>query len=100
MNRYAGKPMLRLLECYVLHSISKLSASEAENLRKIEPKLSTTFNATGTWYEIVAKQMNFPAELPGKIVEIWEAYSKHSLYLNKDPDATQFAMQFVDENFS
>ena len=41
MDRYAGKPFLRLLECYVLAAIGELSDEQQATLRAMEPKLAS-----------------------------------------------------------
>jgi hypothetical protein len=46
-ERYVGKPMLRLLELYVLWSVDHLSENDASRLQAMAPKLTGTFAATG-----------------------------------------------------
>ncbi len=60
MDRYAGKPFLRLLECYVLFAIGQLDEHQQETLQHMEPKLADVYNLSGTWLDIVSSQMAFP----------------------------------------
>lgn len=99
MSRYAGKPFLRLLECYVLAVIGRLDEAQQNTLRLMEPKLQETYGAKGSWMEIVDVQMDFPNSLHGKIREIWQKNLSQAESLGVDIDANKFAVQFVDENF-
>ena len=67
MDRYAGKPFLRLLECYVLSLIGQLDDGQQEKLHRMEPKLAGVYGAEGTWFEIVGAQMDFPPSMPNQI---------------------------------
>lgn len=98
-DRYDGKPFLRLLESYVLWSIDRLDPASAEGLVGMQPKLQEVYGQTGTWQEIVARQMEFPDTLPETIKSIWErgAAKAHEQGLAVDP--SEFARQFVDTNF-
>lgn len=100
MDRYAGKPFLRLLECYVLNAIGQLDAQQAESLRRMEPKLANLYGTQGSWVEIVSSQMDFPATLPAQINAIWEKGLLQARQQGMAIDPNEFAMAFVDENFS
>lgn len=100
MDRYAGKPFLRLLECYVLSAIGELDTKQEESLRRMEPKLASVYGAQGSWIEIVSAQMDFPATLPGQIKGIWEKGVSQARQQGLAVDPNEFAMAFVDENFS
>ena len=70
MQRYAGKPFLRLLECYVLWAAGELSAEEEEKLQAMTPKLRQVYNRRGSWQEIVIGEMEFPPDLPQYIKSV------------------------------
>ncbi|MFZ6875854.1 hypothetical protein ACO0LF_27610 [Undibacterium sp. Di27W] len=99
MNRYEGKPFLRLLECYVLAAIDQLDAGQSEALKNMEPKLAAVYNTSGTWVEIVRDQMDFPESLPKKIREIWESNLVKLRANGVSIDPNEFAMAFIDQNF-
>ena len=63
-ERYQGKPLLRLIELYVLHSIGHLAEKDAVNLEQVTAKLSQTYGISGAWHEIIAKVMEFPEGMP------------------------------------
>lgn len=99
MNRYEGKPLLRLLECYVLAAIDQLDDAQRAALERMEAKLSAIYNRSGTWLEIIRDEMEFPESLPVKIREVWEN-NLARLRANGQPiDPNEFAVAFVDQNF-
>ena len=99
MNRYEGKPFLRLLECYVLAAIDQLDAGQSEALKNMEPKLAAVYNTSGTWLEIVHDQMDLPESFPIKIREVWESNLARLQASGVSVDPNEFAMAFVDQNF-
>jgi hypothetical protein len=99
MQRYEGKPLRRLLECYVLSAIDKLDEEQCEALRGIESKLALTYNRSGTWREIIHDEMGFPDSLPIKIREVWEDNLARIRDNGGEIDPNEFAMAFVDQNF-
>jgi hypothetical protein len=99
MNRYEGKPLLRLLECYVLAAIDQLDDAQRGTLHRLEPKLSAVYHRSGTWLEIIRDEMEFPESLPMKIREVWETNLARMRANGVAVDPNEFAMTFVDQNF-
>ncbi|GLR12987.1 hypothetical protein GCM10007907_17770 [Chitinimonas prasina] len=99
MDRYAEKPFLRLLECYVLNAIGKLEESQRMALQQMEPKLRDVYKIDGSWVDIVAEQMDFSSELNEQLRSIWNGYAEYVRRQGLEPDPSKFATQFVDENF-
>jgi hypothetical protein len=99
MSRYDGKPFLRLLDCYVLRAIGALDQQQEISLRSMEPKLSSVYGVDGSWFEIVAKQMDFPDSLPVQINEIWVSGKAKAEHQGLSVDPIEFTKQFVDTNF-
>ena len=99
MDRYEGRPLGRLVECYVLDVIGQLHDSQREALQKMEPRLTRVFKIEGTWRDIVVSVMGFPETLPSKIEMLWEKNlgiaKAQGAYVIPD----EFAMAFVDQNF-
>ncbi|QXI31596.1 hypothetical protein HU752_023320 [Pseudomonas vanderleydeniana] len=98
MNRYEGKPFLKLVDLYVLKSIDGIEPEQLSMLAQLEPKLRETYAMQGTWFEIVAKQMDFPDELPGRINALWISYSERMRKEGIDADPMMFTYGFVDSN--
>lgn len=70
--RYDGKPLLRLIELYVLWAIGQLSAPDASAMEAMTPKLRKVYATDGTWQQIIAGVLHFPPDLPGAIRELWD----------------------------
>ena len=99
-DRYEGKPFLRLLDSYVLDTIGHLDAANSTWLTEAEPFFRATYNAQGSWREIVEKQMQFPAGMAASIRELWTKGSARFVEANGHaPEPMQFTVMFVDENF-
>lgn len=99
MSRYDGKPFLRLIDCYVLSSMGHLSEQQEYTLNMMAPKLSEALGLSGSWFEMVETQMEFPPSLPLKIKQIWEDGKAKAEALGYTADPGEFARQFVDTNF-
>ena len=99
-GRYDGKPLLRLVDSYVLDAIGHLPPEVDAKMTEMEPKFRQAFGDTGTWREMVAKQMRFPADLPGAIREVWEkGRVRFRAAQGGEPDPGEFTQTFVDTNF-
>jgi hypothetical protein len=99
MNRYDGKPFLRLLDSYVLDAIGQLSDEQRVGLRVMEPKLNAVYKASASWQEIVRTQMNLPPSFPESIRTVWQAYLGAAKTQGLSVHPHEFVERFVDENF-
>jgi hypothetical protein len=92
MDRYEGKPFLKLLEAYVLSRIGKLSPDAAATLRRMEPTLRKTFGRQGTWDEIVSAVMQFDEGAGDAVRRDWARWvGEHG-----DRDPAAFARSVAD----
>jgi len=98
--RYQGKPLLRLLELFVLNSISELSDAEAEGLNKMQPKLSSLYGRQGSWDQIIASIIGFPDNMPALIRENWTRNQVIAKTNSLELTPQQFAEMFVDQNLA
>jgi hypothetical protein len=98
-SRYDGKPLLRLLELYILHVLGELPPPEQESLERLAPKLQAVYGGNGPWDDAVAAAVRMPAEMPQVIREMWEK-NLEIARANNVPALTpqKFAEMFVDEN--
>jgi hypothetical protein len=55
MSRYAGKPFLRLLECYVLDAIGELSDEQQATLLAPVPRSTLKISRSTLWTPISLK---------------------------------------------
>ncbi len=98
--RYQGKPLLRLLECYVLWAIDELGAGEATALREMTPKLQGIYRVDGTWQDILASIMQMPPNLPTLIRTLWDKNSEIARKAGSTLTPQAFAEMFVDQNLA
>ncbi|MBR0712096.1 hypothetical protein [Bradyrhizobium liaoningense] len=99
-RRYEGKPLLRLLELYVLRAIDELPQVDQQNLDKMAPKLQAIYGGGGTWHEAVAAAVHMPLDMPSKIRGIWVRNCEIARTNGVTLGAQTFAEMFVDENFA
>lgn len=100
-DRYTDKPFLRFVDAYVLQAIGHLDAATDAHCTAMVPQLQKSFGLAGSWTEIVAQQMKFPPDLPAQILRIWEeGKARFKQGHGEAADPVQFAMIFVDRNFS
>ncbi|TGP17897.1 MULTISPECIES: hypothetical protein [unclassified Mesorhizobium] len=98
--RYDGKPLLRLLELYVLKAIGELSKESEDSLNAMAPQLRAIYGGNGRWDDAIAKALHMPDTMPDAIRDMW----KKNLKIAHDNKVTltpqQFAEMFVDNNFA
>jgi hypothetical protein len=97
--RYDGKPLLRLLELYVLKAIDQLPPLDQETLTRLAPKLQALYGGKGQWHEAIEAAVRMPADMPQLIRDMWEK-NLEIARANNVPALTpqKFAEMFVDEN--
>ena len=98
-SRYEGRPFLRLLESYVLCALDSLTEPDRAQLEAMTPELQETFQRKGTWQEIVAAEMHFPADCPATIARNWEENKKRASEKGLQLKPQQFA-QFLADKWS
>jgi len=98
-SRYDGKPLLRLLELYVLKTIGELQESDAKTLELMAPKLRATYGMSGNWDEVIASVAGLSDGAPDAIQNMWkenfELAKKNGVRLTPQ----KFSEMFVDANF-
>jgi hypothetical protein len=99
-DRYHGKPMLRLLEAYVLWSIDRLPPETEPGLDAMAPKLTDLFGGDGTWQSAIASTMELPANMPVLIRERWTHNTGIAAKNDVRLSPQQFAEMFVDANLT
>jgi len=99
-SRYQGKPLLRLLECYVLWAIGQLPDKEAQAMEEMTLKLQQLYQTTGTWQEVISKVMELPPTMPEMIRGLWAKNTAIAKANNVELSPQQFAEMFVDQNLA
>lgn len=90
--RYHGRPILRLVECYALATVGKLSPRDETRLDALTPWLQRVFGSGGSWREIVEAKMAFDEGTARGISHGWELYCREC----GDADPESFARAFAD----
>lgn len=98
--RYDGKPLLRLLELYVLGAIGELAQSEHDRLNAMAPKLQAIYGGGGQWQDAVAAAVHMPSEMPAAIRDMWARNLEIARVNGVTLPPQQFAEMFVDENLA
>jgi hypothetical protein len=100
-RRYDGKPLLRLLDSYVLWVIGELRDEQESLLEQMAPMLRQTWNRSQElWHEVLVAEMHFPATMPTAIREIWQKNQAIAATSGVTLTPLDFAYMFVDQNFS
>lgn len=99
-SRYQGKPLLRLLECYVLWAIGALPERDATALQEMTPKLQSIYHMQGDWQEIIASVVQLPSNMPTVIRKMWTKNTEIAQRSGVTLTSQQFAEMFVDQNLS
>ena len=100
-SRYDGKPLLRLLELYVLHALGELPQAEQESLERLAPKLQSIYGGNGQWHEALEAGVRMPADMSPVIREMWAKNLEIAQAKNVPALSPQkFAEMFVDENLT
>ena len=91
-TRYEGKPLLRLVELYVLHAIGQLAQSDEKALLKLAPKLASLYGREGSWREILAAELRLPSDFETQVMQAWRTRQA----VSGSQSAQVFAEEFVD----
>jgi hypothetical protein len=98
--RYRGKPLLRLLECYVLWCIHELSQADINTLQEMTPKLQEVYHMQGEWQSIIAAVMEWPSDFPEEIRALWQRNIEIARRSGVMLTPQQFAEMFADQNIA
>ncbi len=98
-TRYEGRPLLRLLECYVLWAVDALSDADAARLSEMTPRLRSIYRADGNWPDVLAQVMEMAPDTPERIRELWAKNQEIAMRNSATLTPQQFAEVFVDQNW-
>jgi hypothetical protein len=97
--RYDGKPLLRVLDLYVLWAIGELPPDQEDGLKRMAPKLQARFGGGGQWHEAIELAVRIEPDTLEQIRGMWarnlEIARANGLTLSPE----EFAMMVVDSNF-
>jgi hypothetical protein len=88
-QRYAGRPLLRLLDCYVLALTGNL-APDVE--AKVAQAVQTAFGGGADWKASLRNALDLPPTIDEQVRGLWRAQPEGS-------DPLRFALAVSDANF-
>lgn len=100
IDRYAGKPLLRLLELYVLWALGRLAQKDEVSLQAMAPKLTGLYGGDGSWQSALATVMHMPEHMPDLVREMWAKNQDIATANGVELLPQQFAEMFVDKNLT
>jgi hypothetical protein len=98
-DRYAGKPLLRIIELFVLDAIGELPAEQRQTMEKMTPKLQALYTSSSDWQGIVVELMDWnAAAIRSSIQAMWVQNQGIAREQGLTLTGEQFARMFVDAN--
>ena len=88
-RRYAGRPLLRLLDCYVLALTGHLAPEMEARVSRI---VKTMFGGGSDWKATLKNTLALPPDMDERIHGLWQAQPEGS-------DPLRFACAVSDDNF-
>jgi hypothetical protein len=96
-ERYRGRPLLIILENYVLACIGALEPAADERLTTV---VKSVFGSDSDWKQTARHQLQFSDSIDQTLRELWERNQAIAKEQNVDLHAVQFAKMVVDQNFA
>ena len=98
--RYDGKPMLRLLDAYVLDALGALDPVSAQTNAANSEKIAVAMNVSAaTWQEAVERALQMPPDSSDALRGMWEQHVHATLANNGTPDVLAWTHELVDTRF-
>ncbi|TWU05795.1 hypothetical protein [Stieleria varia] len=95
--RYDGKPLLRLVELWILWVIGELDSADADRLTEMEPNLRQTWSLGGSWHEMIESLLEIPSAMPDELRSMWQRNAEKARENNLEPPAEMFAQSIADQ---
>ncbi len=96
--RYDGKPLLRLLDLYVLWAIGELPPDQEDGLKRMAPKFQAQFGGGGQWHEAIERAVRMEQDMPQQIQDVWARNLQVARANGLTLTPEEFAMMVVDSN--
>jgi hypothetical protein len=95
--RYDGKPLLRLIELWVLWVIGEIDRADEARLTAMEPKFQKTWGLKGNWHEMIEAVLDLPPSLAGGLREAWQRNLETARTQGVPPPKEVFAQSIADQ---
>lgn len=100
-DRYEGKPLLRVLDAYVLDAMGVLDDGSRAQMTAMQPKLATALGVdASTWQGVVEAALEIPPDSAPALRGIWESTEAQAAAEGVDVDPIAFAHELVDARFA
>src|SRR5262245_8452592 len=96
-ERYKGRPLLVLLDNYVLHCIGALASEDDARLLYI---VQEVFGGDADWKKTIRQQLHLPDSLDNDLREMWRNSQAKAAQQQVQLHPIQFAKMVADENWS
>ena len=98
-ERYTRRPLLRLLDDYVLDVIGALPEETHPALLAVV-RLAYPNTPGATWRGVLEKELGLEPDLKRKIISTWRDFQQFMAGEGATADPAVFAVSFSDENFA
>ena len=95
--RYDGKPLLRLIELWVLWAVGEIDDADQVRLKEMEPKLQKTWGHGGAWHNMIEATLHLPASLPEQLRGMWQRNLETARREGVPPPREMFAKSIADQ---
>jgi len=96
-ERYGGRPLILILENYVLDVIGELDTVKQNGISAIVAK---AFGAGPDWRATIRRELRLEPAIDGNLREMWKANQQIAVQSNVPLSPIQFAKMVVDANFA
>jgi hypothetical protein len=97
--RYYRKPLVLLLEFYVLRAIGELPQDKEDVMNAMAPRLQDLFGGGGRWHDALEAAVHMEADTQEKLRGMWARNLEVARANGEKLTAQQFAERVVDESF-
>ncbi|ROR65640.1 hypothetical protein [Agrococcus jenensis] len=100
IDRYAGAPMVRFLDAYVLDAIGALDDATRDTMDRNVSRIRQALQVEGdTWQEVVETAMAMPDDAADGVRTSWEMFVDECFRAGQTPDALAWSHALVDARF-
>ena len=96
-DRYQGRPLLLILDNYVLDCIGHLSEEFCAGMAKV---VSHVFEGSDDWKATVRRELRFEDAMDAHLLELWERNQELAREHGEHLAPLDFARAVVDKNFA
>jgi hypothetical protein len=98
-SRYTGRPLMRVLDMYVLAIIGQLSDESSAVVDELT-RLAFRGSEEASWENTIERELQLGPRIRDSLRDMWEGYQKFESANGRQPEPSRFAMSVVDENFA